>query len=80
MKVDEAGGQDEPLGVDGLLGAALPFADGDDRIAPHGDVADEPILAGSVVDRRAPEDEVGIGILREQQNREEAENSHAYNT
>ena len=82
VHVDEAGRDDQPLGVDLALGLARRHAaDGDDPVAADGHVADEPRVAGAVDDAAVADDEVVLAAHvvaggEEQEEERESVESH----
>jgi hypothetical protein len=58
VHVDEAGGDDQPGGVEGAPGRPRHPADGGDAIAAHGNVAAEPRVAAAVDDGSVADEQV----------------------
>jgi hypothetical protein len=50
VQIDEAGGDDEPRAVDGLLGRLIGLADGDDAAVAHTDICGVAHSAGAIDD------------------------------
>jgi hypothetical protein len=58
VDVDEARGHEMPLGVDLAPAAAVNLPHMGDDTVRHGDVADEPLVAGAVHDGAVADDQV----------------------